>query len=74
MMGSKNDRVVVRTGSVLRTEVVANGYTLVTDEPVGMGGTNSGPTPYDYLLAALVVRSTKLSMNSPQRSATASTR
>jgi len=45
--------VVVRTGSTLRTEVVANGYTLLADEPIGFGGTNSGPTPYDYLLAAL---------------------
>ncbi len=52
-MSSKDDRVVVRTGSDLRTEVMANGYTLVADEPIGMGGTNSGPTPYDYLLAAL---------------------
>ena len=53
MLSSKNDLMVVRTGSALRTEVVANGYTLVADEPIGMGGTNSGPTPYDYLLAAL---------------------
>src|SRR5918997_4293615 len=52
-MSLKDNRVVVRTGSALRTEVVANGYTLVADEPIGMGGTNSGPTPYDYLLAAL---------------------
>src|SRR5919206_3526960 len=50
-MSSKDDRVVVHTGSGLRTEVMVNGYTLVADEP--MGGTNSGPTPYDYLLAAL---------------------
>jgi uncharacterized OsmC-like protein len=52
-MSSKDNRVVARTGSALRTEVMANGYTLVADEPIGMGGTNSGPTPYDYLLAAL---------------------
>lgn len=52
-MRSRGNSVVVRTGSALRTEVVANGHTLVADEPVGMGGTNSGPTPYDYLLAAL---------------------
>jgi len=32
---------------------MANGYTLVADEPIGMGGTNSGATPYDYLLVAL---------------------
>ncbi len=52
-MSSKDDRVVVRTGSTLRTEVVANGYTLLADEPIGLGGANSGPSPYDYLLAAL---------------------
>jgi uncharacterized OsmC-like protein len=52
-VSSKDDRVVVRAGSTLRTDVRANGYTLVADEPIGMGGTNSGPTPYDYLLAAL---------------------
>jgi uncharacterized OsmC-like protein len=52
-MSSKDDRVVVRKGSAPPTDVRANGYTLVADEPIGMGGTNSGPTPYDYLLAAL---------------------
>jgi uncharacterized OsmC-like protein len=52
-MGSKDNRVVVRTGSTLRTDVRANGYALVADEPIGMGGTDAGPTPYDYLLAAL---------------------
>jgi len=53
MRNLEDNRVVVRTGSTLRTDVGANGYALVADEPVGMGGTNSGPTPYDYLLAAL---------------------
>src|SRR3712207_9538222 len=52
-MSSNDNRVVVRTGSTLRTEVMANGYTLLADEPIGLGGANSGPTPYDYLLAAL---------------------
>src|SRR5918992_2674604 len=52
-MSSKDNRAVVRTGTGLRTDVRANGYALVADEPIGMGGTDSGPTPYDYLLAAL---------------------
>src|SRR5215218_4341787 len=52
-MSSKDNRMVVRTGSALRTEVVADGYTMVADEPISLGGTGSGPTPYDYLLAAL---------------------
>src|ERR671913_1447408 len=53
MRNLEDGRVVVRTGTGLRTDVRANGYALVADEPIDMGGTNSGPTPYDYLLAAL---------------------
>jgi len=36
-----------------RTEMLANGFPLIGDEPVDVGGTNQGPTPYEYLLAAL---------------------
>ena len=52
-MGLDNGSVVVRTQSGLRTEVTANGHALVADEPAGLGGTDAGPTPYDYLLTAL---------------------
>lgn len=36
-----------------RTELHARSHRLVADEPVGMGGTDAGPTPYEYLLMAL---------------------
>jgi uncharacterized OsmC-like protein len=46
--------VVARVGAGgFRTEISTGGHTLVADEPVALGGTDGGPTPYDYLLAAL---------------------
>jgi uncharacterized OsmC-like protein/alpha/beta superfamily hydrolase len=49
-----DNRVTVRTGMEgFRTEMFARGKALVADEPEELGGTGQGPTPYDYLLAAL---------------------
>jgi uncharacterized OsmC-like protein len=53
MTSAEEVRVVARTGEGLRTEMEVDGHALVADEPTGLGGTDAGPTPYDYLLAAL---------------------
>lgn len=49
-----DNRVTARTGTEgFRTEMFANGFPLVADEPLEYGGGNEGPSPYEYLLAAL---------------------
>jgi len=46
--------VVVRgDGLSYAQNIVAGSHRLIADEPIAAGGTNSGPTPYDLLLAAL---------------------
>ena len=46
--------VAVRTpGDSFVTHVQAGKHSLVADEPVSVGGTDTGPTPYDLLAAAL---------------------
>jgi uncharacterized OsmC-like protein/alpha/beta superfamily hydrolase len=37
----------------LAQEIVAGRHRFMTDEPVAVGGTGTGPTPYDLLLGAL---------------------
>jgi putative redox protein len=49
-------QVTVNGGGVgegFAQEVVARDHRLRADEPVHLGGTDTGPTPYDLLLAAL---------------------
>ncbi|MFZ1752586.1 MAG: alpha/beta fold hydrolase [Caldilineaceae bacterium] len=51
---SADAQVVVRTDRAhYQTAILANGHSLTADEPVSVGGTDTGPTPYDLLLAGL---------------------
>ena len=51
--------VVARTrGDGYRTAVRADGHPLVADEPAAVGGSGTGPTPYDYLATALATCTT----------------
>ena len=54
-MASEKDRRVVVEGTAkdYRTEVQVGPFQFVADEPISMGGGDTGPGPYDYLLAAL---------------------
>ena len=48
--------VVVRgDANNFRQEVIAGKHRLIADEPASAGGSDAGPDPYDYLLAALGV-------------------
>ncbi len=49
-----DNRVVVRTGKRgFQTEIIAGGHRLLADEPLSVGGSDTGPNPYDYLVASL---------------------
>ncbi len=51
---SQEGSVVVRgAASGFAQEIVVGKHRLAADEPVSVGGTDTGPTPYDLLLAAL---------------------
>src|SRR5204862_5419846 len=45
--------VTVRSVGKLRQQIDAGAHTLYADEPVGVGGDDAGPNPYELLLAAL---------------------
>jgi putative redox protein len=40
-------------GSGFRADIAARSHTFISDEPVALGGTDTGPTPYELLLGAL---------------------
>jgi putative redox protein len=49
-----DNQVITRIGkSGYATDIMAEGHSLVADEPISSGGTNLGPAPYGYLMAAL---------------------
>lgn len=53
---AKKDTVVVGEtgdGKFINAVVTGSGHIFSADEPESVGGNNSGPTPYDLLLAAL---------------------
>ncbi len=45
--------VIARLADSLRVDLEAGQHKFIADEPVSAGGSDSGPTPYDYLSAAL---------------------
>src|SRR6266566_4195199 len=55
LSGGPNAADVIVRGGVggFAQEIIAGAHRFQADEPVGVGGTGTGPGPYDLLLAAL---------------------
>jgi len=55
MQGEKREGVVIVRGAAtgFAQEIIAGPHRFVSDEPTSVGGTDSGPTPYDLLLGGL---------------------
>ena len=52
-MADINEVVVRGSAAGFAQEILAGRHLLTADEPVAAGGADTGPTPYDLLLAAL---------------------
>ncbi len=52
-IGKEGEVLVVGPPSGFAQEIIVHRHRLVADEPKEVGGTESGPTPYDLLLGAL---------------------
>ncbi len=51
---AREDGVIVRTAqSRYHTEILARTHSIVADEPLTAGGTDTGPSPFELLMAAL---------------------
>lgn len=52
--GLQDNRIVAKTGRKgYQTEILAGRHKLVADEPIPLGGADTGPNPYDLLVGAL---------------------
>lgn len=52
-MGQVDFSISAQSKSKTETEVRTDGFRIIVDEPEKWGGTNKGPTPVDFVLAAL---------------------
>ena len=55
MQSEEREGVVIVRGAAtgFAQEIIAGPHQFIADEPTSVGGTGSGPTPYDLLLAGL---------------------
>ncbi|MFH1446900.1 MAG: OsmC family protein [Chloroflexota bacterium] len=49
----ENVMTTAKTASGFKVEVKARNHTMIVDQPQAMGGKDEGPTPLEYLFAAL---------------------